>query len=106
MTWIDINFEDIHSYQWNEVEMFALCEIFKTGEGKVAQIYPYNLLHSDIQSASDLKEYDRRCDGKRYFCEGFHDNGFTPKNTIGTCRGWSKDYFDEIVEAILDCKRD
>lgn len=103
MSWMEINFEDIHEIEWHKIKRFQLCEIFKKGEGKVAQVYPYTVLSSETD---DIFEYDRRCDGKRYFCTGFHDNGFTPKELIGTCRGWSKSYFDEIIEAIRECRKD
>ena len=99
MSWININYEDIHNVEWEKIKPFDLCEIFKKGEGKICQIYPYNLLEANT---NDLHEYDKRCDGKRYFCSGFHDNGYTPKNVIGTCRGWSYKYFLEVVNAILE----
>ena len=105
MAWIKVDYDEIHNFEWDKVKPFALCEVFKTGDGKVAQVYPYNLLKAvgTGESTGELVEYNRRCDGKRYFSTGIRENGFTPKNIVGACRGWSKRYFDDVVEAILDC---
>ena len=102
MGWIHIEYKDIDTIEWEKIEQFELCEIFKKSEGKVVQIYPYNLLKAHT-SIEELKEYDRKGD-KRYFCTDFHDNGFTPKNTIGTCRTGTFRYFLEVVKSILKCQ--
>ena len=75
---------EINEIEWDTFSWGQLFELIY--DDASIQIYPDKVLKYMVNH-TELKEYDRRCDGKRYFCTGFHSNGFTPKTIIGTVRG-------------------
>ena len=102
MTFIDINYDEIYDYDWLKVERFALVTVHKN-DGTKVQIYPNNVLLGGMESSDELKKYDDR-GWKQYYCSGFHSNGFTPSNLIGTCRPGCYGDLVEIVDIILSKK--
>lgn len=96
----DVNEIDLENIKWDTFKPFQLFQ-FAYDDAKI-QIYPYTILKYHVNH-HDLKEYDRRCDGKRYFSASIADNGFTPKHSIGTVRGNVQRFFD-IVDSIVEYK--
>lgn len=93
---------NLDNIEWDTFKYGQLFNLIY--EDAKIQIYPYQVIKYRVNQ-TDLVEYDHRCDGKRYFSAGLMDNGFTPKHTIGTCRGNIQRLYD-LVDAILEYHED
>ena len=102
MTFVDINYDEIRDTDWNSFRRFTLVTVHKADGSKV-QVYPHNVL-KEMNSSDELQKYDDQ-GWKQYYCKGFHSNGFTPMNLIGTCRAGHYGDLVEVVDVILSNKK-